>query len=484
MVDDVLEIIKDQGSIIKGKKDSRNPINYNGFYVFLSFDLVNSTQFKSIENSWPQVINYFYDEIEITINKNKMNVDDIFSIWKYVGDEVLFYYKIKKIDDLIQIPSLAYECIRIVTAKIHKKFEETRGLVFIKGTFWGADIKELPTDNTFKKNQSYLIQKKPQNIYEDSQNTVIYDFLGPDIDSGFRLASKGAYKNQLVISAEILYLLIRMTKTSELFTPKYEFSKFFKIIELVELKGIWHGRKYPVIWFRTDWEKDIFDYDEDFENSDSYLFFKRNYLIDGPGSSIGTNFEIEDYLHLIFKQTGQVEKIESFIQSIKDSIDNQQLKGTTQLSIQSPVEFHVVLMLFNRENKLFLRKRSLKRSNPNKYDFGCTNLLNNQTIETCLLNHYKNLFKEPVEIEIIKEKNNGPSLISLYEFTRANHDLINGAIFVGRITNEHFTPITPDPEGDEYSFYDVPDLLSGTNGISFFDYGLENIQSAYDKIVN
>jgi len=80
-------------------KDITPPAGQKGFFVFYSFDLVNSTQYKSVNNStWPTVINKFYEVVETSLKlKNRMsNV----KLWKYIGDEILLYQEITTAENL------------------------------------------------------------------------------------------------------------------------------------------------------------------------------------------------------------------------------------------------------------------------------------------------------------------------------------------------------------------------------------------------
>ena len=60
----------------------------SGVYLFFSFDLVNSTQFKaSHPDDWPVVVTRFYELITAELTTRLSSA----IVWKFVGDEVLFF---------------------------------------------------------------------------------------------------------------------------------------------------------------------------------------------------------------------------------------------------------------------------------------------------------------------------------------------------------------------------------------------------------
>jgi hypothetical protein len=72
------------------------------------------------------------------------------------------------------------------------------------------------------------------------------DFLGPEIDAGFRI-SKFALRRRLVVSAELSCLLFRERAA---YTG---IEKQLKIVSFQILKGVWTGRHYPIVWYERDW---------------------------------------------------------------------------------------------------------------------------------------------------------------------------------------------------------------------------------------
>src|SRR5437762_1050349 len=115
-----------------------------GVYLFFSFDLVNSTQFKaSRPDHWPVVVTRFYELIiaELTTRVSSAIV------WKFIGDEVLFFKQITHRQDLhIALPA-AHDALLAAMEVLHKNFPLSRELLAVKGTAWIAEAQPIqPSD--------------------------------------------------------------------------------------------------------------------------------------------------------------------------------------------------------------------------------------------------------------------------------------------------------------------------------------------------
>lgn len=125
--------------------------------------------------------------------------------------------------------------------------------IYVKTTIWIADVIDEKIIKTSE------IENKINNIIfcpnSSSQKHEI-DFLGSDIDLGFRI-SKFSHQNVLTLDAKLTYLLLHHKETI-----KKEIEDCLKIVDYQMLKGVWRNHKYPIIWYCQKWEKDIFRYDE------------------------------------------------------------------------------------------------------------------------------------------------------------------------------------------------------------------------------
>jgi hypothetical protein len=272
------------------KKDDR------GIYLFISFDMVNSTALKIKKmEEWPSVVTYFYE----TIAKEMKDNIDSSRIWKYLGDEIVFYYIISNASYLYDIPECVYKIQEKVVLKIREDFKIDK-IIDIKCTMWLAGVRYLkpgPIDNQEKtrvgiNNDIY----RNINISIDSQGRDIEDFLGPDIDIGFRIA-KYATKSKVALSAEYAYLLYCLGKPKKI----KKIDKKLKIVSFQELKGVWDGRAYPIIWYCPNWENtdNIFDYDEHINNEIIKEIEKRKDI---------------EYLEKVFEETEKIKYVEEFVE--------------------------------------------------------------------------------------------------------------------------------------------------------------------------
>jgi hypothetical protein len=230
-------------------------------YLFFSFDLVNSTSFKVNPSSagiWPLVITHFYELIQSELRRRLSEI----IVWKYLGDEILLYLIIKNIEDIYESPRFTYEIQINVMETLRTNFN-IKSELNIKSTIWVAGITTIPAIkiNDYKKHPI-----KDDSIFRNiafslsDQNGNKKDFLGQDIDVGFRIA-KYAHKNKVTISAGLAYLLNRMDKGTH-----QNIDQDIKIVSYEYLKGIWNNRAYPIIWYYPQWNQDnimrSFDYDE------------------------------------------------------------------------------------------------------------------------------------------------------------------------------------------------------------------------------
>ena len=117
-------------------------------YLFLSVDVINSTKMKYRPNNsdfdWISEISNFYEEFPIELNTSidslkahyKLKNKDQVHIWKYSGDEILFYYPIteeKQIPEIIE----AFATTLVTMAEDSKKQLE------FKGTAWTGQVPYL-----------------------------------------------------------------------------------------------------------------------------------------------------------------------------------------------------------------------------------------------------------------------------------------------------------------------------------------------------
>ena len=226
--------------------------------LFFSVDIINSTKFKFQNKEWKKYIKNFYDDFPETFKnkidtektnfkriqvKNKKKVELPYpKVWKYIGDEILFYEYINDFYEEVIFSIIAFRnAIIDYNQNVAHKLK-------VKGTVWFANINQ-EYDN-------YEIQTK----IGENQN---HDFIGHSVDIGFRL-SKFSDSEKLVISVETAILLIR---DNYLTLEDKGINIYFDGTE--NLKGLKNDLgDYPKIWI------DLMD-DKRIENDNELAYIKR-----------------------------------------------------------------------------------------------------------------------------------------------------------------------------------------------------------------
>ena len=243
--------------------------------LFFSFDIVNSTVYKTNTAEWPIVIKGFLSYIRRCVQREN-DLEGSF-LWRVIGDEMVFVYPISSRDELYLAVDAIFRVTQRVSLSIHTgKFFETleeqslqsreiavlknQDVLSVKAAAWIATINQkigIPYDTI-------------QIVYpSDASNMPIVEYLGRDMDVGFRLKAY-TQRRRLVVSFELAYLLNEWGG---------EQKNNLNIIGYEKLKGVWNDSLYPIIWYYNNktvsevWEslglsgnapkfKDSFYYDE------------------------------------------------------------------------------------------------------------------------------------------------------------------------------------------------------------------------------
>ena len=198
--------------------------------LFLSVDIVGSTEFKARftgqgSDGWLDIFQTFFTSFPLMVagQVGLEFLDDeqtpAIDVWKVMGDEVVF----------VATPSSPEELTSILTALLRTmQLYEDRHFqqlpLRLKGTAWLADFT----------GQNIEIE-----IPElSSSGGAHLDFIGPDIDLGFRI-SKFARPGSMVISLDVLEVILGARNAAK--AAIYLMGK-------EPLKGVMFGRPYPIIW--------------------------------------------------------------------------------------------------------------------------------------------------------------------------------------------------------------------------------------------
>jgi hypothetical protein len=188
--------------------------------LFMSVDVVDSTPFKQRREGhegleWLAPISYFLALFpKELVSAYRKSDREKATLWKSVGDELVFVALLKSEQDAIaHVRALKTAMENFATHKFGKDLR-------LKATAWTAGF---PVGNVA------LPMRKPE-------HEVPYEFLGPSIDSGFRLAGLSTPR-RMTISLELAWILRR---------AKADFPMFYSGRQ--KLKGILESEGCPHVW--------------------------------------------------------------------------------------------------------------------------------------------------------------------------------------------------------------------------------------------
>jgi len=198
--------------------------------LFLSVDMVGSTEFKARftgqgAEGWLDIFQTFFTSFplmvagQIGIEFLEDDVTPAIDVWKVMGDEVVFVTQPSSPEELT---SILIALLRTMQLYEDRHFQQLP--LRLKGTAWLADF------------EGHNIEIE---IPELSSGTGAHlDFIGPDIDLGFRI-SKFARPGSMVISLDVLEIVLgaRNAARAALYVMGKE-----------PLKGVMFGRPYPIVW--------------------------------------------------------------------------------------------------------------------------------------------------------------------------------------------------------------------------------------------
>lgn len=199
--------------------------------LFLSVDMVGSTQFKARfpgqgSQGWLEVFQAFFCNFPLILagQVGFEFIDDertpSIDIWKAMGDEVIFAAEPQSAEEAASILRALLRAMALYESRYFERIP-----LRLKGTAW-------------------LVAFGEQNIELDIAELAAgdgarhIDYIGPDVDLGFRL-SKYARPSSLVVSLDLLEQLLDARNAGDL---------AFHLVGRDELKGVMFGRPYPIIW--------------------------------------------------------------------------------------------------------------------------------------------------------------------------------------------------------------------------------------------
>ena len=240
--------------------------------IFLSADIIGSTAQKQSklgaldpngqanDPSWFTTIQGFYFEAQQSVEESweklqtALGTDSYLgeapTLWKTVGDEVLFT---KVISDHRQVLAIVRCWISALQAMRDFLVREGKGRLGVKSTIWLAEFpirnKEVvlsgdsfsqrgPIEDYFAENGRIL-----NTYYLNGRSDINIDYVGPSIDTGFRLTTQASAR-KLIISVEVAYILAMAPRLANQVIVPFD----LRYDGDVYLKGVMGGSGYPLFW--------------------------------------------------------------------------------------------------------------------------------------------------------------------------------------------------------------------------------------------
>lgn len=204
---------------------------------------------------------------DITAQKiDKADERDLFGappeLWKTIGDEVFFT---KRIDHPWQAVVCMHAWVR--TLAVLRTFLLEHKLN-VKSTAWLADfplrnqeiaLRTVTTSSLDELDDTHILNNhnRLRDFYDKNTDGYVLDFIGPSIDTGFRVTSF-ASPRKLALSAELSFLLSCEQSRAQL-NPQLYAQRSYVLPSFMmrydgrhQLKGVLDGSGYPIFWIDLD----------------------------------------------------------------------------------------------------------------------------------------------------------------------------------------------------------------------------------------
>ena len=410
------------------KKGSRS----RSVELFFSFDIVNSSLYKDTNYlGWQSVLTTLLTDIQKNVTKEIPTAQ----LWRTLGDEIIFFVTIRNVEEIYSTVDAIYSILVVTHVKLkNEKFFENidddfsdkeivwmkkSNILAVQSAVWLAIILNtdsslfLPYDNIFKK-------------YRISDSQQINEFLGQDIDTGFRI-KKETQDRRLVVSVEVAKIL----------SDKTEYLSRLNIITYKSLKGVWQNRLYPIIWYHDPKVSGVSFEDSFYYDETTYSQLSKEYFLNrekNEGDITSYMFlDVHKALEKIIKDRKLGDKLEQIHRVINDT-ENDVIAVENEFD-NKLLEFHCAVVCCDVDNKrVLIAKRKNRKFFTGLWEFGCAKASIDKNLCDSIKEEYKNDFG--IEIDIIcdnKREDKEPKPIALYQVDKVDK-LQKGVIVVARIT--------------------------------------------------
>ncbi len=199
--------------------------------MFMSVDLAGSTAYKQEAQGtgdspgWVEAFEAFFREVPLTMMGqiaaafiDEEEAPDC-TVWKVIGDEIVFLSHPASARQAQLLTLAFYNTIVNYDIDLFERWP-----LRLRGCCWAAQISD--------RNREIKI---PEMVASDSAQTYV-DYLGPDVDAGFRLLSSVG-RGQMMLSSNLVQALAGLEEDSGI---------RFHYVGRKVLKGVYRGRPDPL----------------------------------------------------------------------------------------------------------------------------------------------------------------------------------------------------------------------------------------------
>lgn len=221
--------------------------------------------FESFFSDFPEK---FLAEIDLAF-ADATKTTDVY-VWKLIGDEIVFKCEPRSADDAVRVVTAFHKSIVGYDQELFERWP-----LRVKGTVWAAAFLE--------RNIEISIPERMH--WKDSDQKIHTDYLGPDVDTGFRIAHY-APAGGVVVSLNLAEAIASMPDQSGL---------NFHYVGREVLKGVFSGRPYPLLFLsHADCMPDLWQWEEAEDDHAKMLLEKPPMK---PGELIDLAKKIRTYLN-------------------------------------------------------------------------------------------------------------------------------------------------------------------------------------------
>lgn len=396
--------------------------------LFISFDLVNCTQYKaSHKGTWTTGVSGVLGHIIQTFAQKGA---DGYRFWKVLGDEVVFTKSIPYAFEVQDILSeLYYEMV-----SLNQKLScgalgvDVKGLS-VKTTVWlaGFLVSQAETDNIYME-------------YKIDDDHLQSEYLGTDMDAGFRI-SQYTSSNRMVISFELaaLFLKDRLLKRN---LDKLHF------VGYRSLKGVWDGKGYPIFMYHGegDFDGSIVD------TSDPKADILREYVALSPRRTVVPPYG--SYEEQVLSQLCQDEGLNQKVEQLLAVVNTQDVYAVASTS---RLKTHYSVLCYSQDGDEI--SFMITRDKEGKLGFGGAEMHHNlQYLDTMNL-YYQEEFR--VDLDFVKDSRYHDPIPLILETYHVNG--LRGSVFLAKISGEklwgelseaYSAKMMKLEEVPEFSYYD------------------------------